>query len=115
MPKVNEKAHIIIAQPMTAGVLSTVLDGRYLQNIKFQMLYTGSPVGTLTIEESLDYVPTSQTGDWSPSGATIAAVSAAGSQIINLPNQGPAFYRVRYAFTSGTGTLDVYGSGSGPL
>ncbi len=116
MPKVLQPLQRVTAGDMSDDITSGVVDGRYLTNIKWQLVWTGAPVGSFSIEESLNYNPVTQVGDWYDNGSGISdAAGVDGSAIINLSNRPPCFYRVTYAFSSGTGVLNVWASGSGPL
>lgn len=117
MPKVLQPIQRINGGDMSqASLTSQVVDGRYLEQIKWQLVWAGTPTGTFSLQESLDYNPVTQVGTWFDDGAGITGPSgSAGSAMINLMNRAPAFYRVVYTRTSGTGTLNVWASGAGPL
>lgn len=67
-------------------------------------VFTGSPVGTLTVETSIDGTTYDTLADSS------TAVSAAGSQMFNIIAAGYLWARLKYTRTSGTGTLNVFAS-----
>lgn len=97
----------------TDVITSGVIDGRYLTNIKWQIVWTGTPTGTFSLQESLNYSPVSGGGDWLDNGAGITGPSgAANSVLVNLQDRGPCFYRLVYTNASGTGTLNVWASGA---
>ncbi len=116
MPKVLQPLQRVTNGSMSASITSGVVDGRYLEQIKWQLIWTGTPVGTFSLQESLDYNPVTRIGTWLDNGSGIQAATGSGdSVIVNLCNRAPAFYRVVYTRTSGSGTLNVWASGSGPL
>lgn len=64
---------------------------------------TGATVeGTLDIEYSIDGE------NWTPSDMTTALIRGADTVIWDLPPSGVSFYRVRYRFQAGTGTLQLW-------
>lgn len=69
-----------------------------------QMIWTGTPTGTLTIKGSND---NSTFG----TVATVATGGASGNSLTNIEKAHYAFVRVEYTHTSGAGTLTVYVSG----
>lgn len=72
-----------------------------------QAVYTGSPVGTLTLSSSNDGVT------WDTISGTSQSVSAAGSTMWNVQGAGYLFVRLEYAFTSGSGSLSAIYVGKG--
>ena len=116
MPKVLQPIQRVTSGDMSqASITSGVVDGRYLEQIKWQLVWTGTPVGSFSLQESLDYNPATGTGTWLDDGSGIAgAAGSANSVMVNLSNRAPSFYRLVYTKTSGTGTLNVWASGSGP-
>lgn len=116
MPKVLQPLQRVTNGDMSGNITSGIVDGRYLQQIKWQIVYTGAPVGTFSLQESLDYNPQiAGSGTWLDNGAGINAATGSGnSTLVNLLDRAPCFYRLVYTFTSGTGVLNVWASGSGP-
>lgn len=97
---------------ITAGVMTgttTITSATYnivnLDNMGLQVIWTGTAVGTITVNCSIDGV-TFDALTFTPALTQPAGV--AGHYIINL-NQVPfPFLNVAYTNTSGSGTLDVW-------
>jgi len=107
----------IKAGDMSGNITGSVTDIRYLDNVAIQMIWTGTPTGTFAVDSSLDYVPPPlpggtplNPGTWSP--LTIspapAASGSASSWILDMNQLSFQSVRLRYIFTSGTGTLNAY-------
>lgn len=101
----------------TASITSTISDIRNIDNVAYELTWSGtSPVGTVAVNGSLDYDPTTPTlkpGTWtsltlSPSPAVSGNT---GSILINMTGLAFPFIQVVYTKTSGTGTLQAYVSG----
>lgn len=119
-PLIN--AHkLIVNAAMTADIYGTSLIETPTL-VSYTIVWTGSPVGTFTIEVCNDAQVNSDgtiianTGTWTPlpftngSGATVTSVAAggaSGSIQVSMDLVPFSFIRVHYAFTSGTGTLNV--------
>lgn len=115
MPKVLQPLQRITNGDMSGNLNSDVVDGRYFDQIKWHLLWSGVPVGTFDIQESLNYSPVTKLGTWLNLGLGIAdAAGSADTRSINMSDRAPAFYRLAYTFGSGSGTLNVFASGSGP-
>lgn len=120
MPKVLQPISRVTNGDMTQGIYSGVVDGRYLEQIKWVLVWTGAPQGAFTLQESSDYNPqiSSDNGTWLDNGAGIAPpAGVSGSAQVKLSNQGPCFYRLKWAPTtpgSNAGSLNVIASGAGP-
>jgi hypothetical protein len=79
-----------------------------------QAVFTGSPVGTLTLEATLfNYKSTTVTAVWTTITGSSVAVTAAGDEMYNLTQLPYKAVRLRYTKTSGTGTLNVLAGGKG--
>jgi len=116
MPRKNliPKIKLISQGDMSSDITSPATDIRYVDNISIQLNFTGSPVGTFSIQGSLDYSPglsddpVANPGTWVD--LTLSATptaSGAADQILIDMNQVPFPYiRVKYDATSGTGALD---------
>lgn len=106
MPK-----RIIVDGDMSGDLDSIVLSSQFQDNVGLQVEWSGSPTGTITVEASVDYDPIDQSGTFyaltfNPTLTQPAGV--ADGYLINL-NQLPfSYYKVAYARTGGTGTLNVY-------
>jgi hypothetical protein len=95
---------------MNATIKGAALDVTSDFGFSFIVRWTGSPVGTLSIQAS-NYV---QLGSEAPPEATFStdpvatlAVSAAGEKLFNIADPGYRFVRLVWTFTSGTGTFTV--------
>lgn len=103
---------------MGGDVTSSVTNIQFLDNIAYQVNFTGTPVGTFSVEVSVDHAQDSQgnvtvTGTWNALtlSPTPAASGAAGSAYIDLNQLSAAYVRIKYTRTSGTGTLNGYITG----
>lgn len=80
----------------------------------FDIRYTGTPTGTMIIEESLDgvtFYTVSAGAITNPS--VVSPTGAAGSQIVHVPCRATLFLRVTYTNISGAGSLTVMGRANG--
>lgn len=94
---------------MSGNITSSETDVSYLDNIGIQLIFTGTPTGTFSVEGSND----GATWTALDFGTTIAASGAAGSHLLNI-NQCPYMkLRTVFTFVSSTGSLDAYISGKG--
>lgn len=80
-----------------------------------ELIWTGAPTGTFSIDGSIDNVSqASQVTNWYPTGTDVSNPSgSASSTLVNLSGVGFRWIRVSYAKTSGTGslTVNVFGKG----
>lgn len=104
---------VVAAGDLSADVTSAVTGIVYQDNVVYQCLLTGAPVGTLYVQGSVDYKPGPPADNNTPAFAgtwvdIIHADIAGADQVIFDLNQLPVPYiRVFYDFTSGTGSMDV--------
>ena len=91
---------------MTGDLVTLALDLQQIAGFSLQAIYTGTPTGTFTLECTNDS-PISGTTVWVTVAGSSFANSSAGSYMWNMINQFYNFIRVKYTFTSGTGTLSV--------
>lgn len=111
--------HVIAATSMTGNITGTPTNIQYLDNVSIQLNFTGTPVGTFTIQGSLDYtqqgIPgvATNTGNWITITlpATASASGAAGNILLDLNQLSFPWIRIVYTVSSSTGTLDAYISG----
>lgn len=96
-------SHLVSAEAMTGTITSSMMDIAELSGFAAHAIFTGAPVGTLSISASNDGTNFKAVGS--------QAVSGAGQYMLNVDRAHYRYIRVEYAFTSGTGTLDVYVSG----
>lgn len=117
----SRKNNLLKWQAITSGdmsqstITSTITNIEYLDNIGAQANYTGSPVGTLSVQVSLDHAQ-DQNGNVTVAGSwaqiTSAAIPGSTTPIIFDLNQLSApWMRIVYTKISGTGTLDVFITG----
>jgi hypothetical protein len=99
---------VVTSGDMSGSINSSQLDIGHLTNAAFEAVWTGSPVGSFKVEVSL-------TGNnWADLGVSISdAAGSAGSRVVNISGLAVKYIRFVYTFTSGTGTLNVYGSARG--
>lgn len=96
----NQK--IYIAQSMTASSSSIEADLAEVSLASVQAVWTGTPVGTLTLEASA-FADASHFATVD----TVALAGAAGSQIWDLGLTGYRYVRLSYTLGSSTGTIDA--------
>lgn len=120
MPLKNSlKSYRLTNATSAAASITTAPTGiQYLDNVTFQANFTGSPVGVLTVEVSLDYNQDAEgnvtnAGHWvtvqsTPGTDASLAVSGANSYVFNCTQLGAPWARLKYTRTSGTGTMTSY-------
>ena len=81
---------------------SDAFELRHLRGYAVQAVYTGAPVGTLTLQVSND---NSSPTNWTD--ASSESISAAGSTVFNHQVPQYKFIRLKYVRTSGTGTINA--------
>lgn len=110
---------IITAGDMSqASLTSTIVNIQYLDNICISFVFSGSPVGTFSIEGSNTYNQTPEgsitsVGTWTPIVLNPVAIAAgtSGSVLLDLNQLSFPWIRAIYTKTSGTGTLTATISG----
>ena len=105
-----------------SSVVSSGLDMNQMFGGSISAVFTGSPVGTLTIEISNDIVNAPIAGganlasavvNWSTYTGSSQAISAAGDFTYILADTNYRWLRLKYTKTSGSGTINAYFSGKG--
>jgi len=99
--KVIEPSRVLVNGDMSQATLvsaSSVI--KYMDNVSYQAVYSGSATGTFDVEVSHDGV------NWSALGLLIP-VSAGSPQFIDINQTGAAHVRFTYTRAAGTGTLNV--------
>jgi len=117
VPRKNvlNKYQIITAGDMSGNITSLVTIVAFMDNLAIQVIATGAPNGTFTVEASTDFTAiepgenVTSTGTWDPVGT--ATIAAAGSITFDVHQLAPCAVRLRYAFISGTGTCNAYIAG----
>lgn len=108
---------IVTDGDMSASITSPVTAVQMVDNIAYQLNFTGAPVGTFSFQVSMDYEPgvgpnsePRNPGTWItlPVTPAIVASGAPDSAFVDLNQQGTSYVRVVYNRTSGTGTLQVF-------
>lgn len=94
---------VITDGSMAGNLTSAVTNTQQLDRIKYSTEWSGSPVGTVTIQESSDGV------NWYDLDIipAIAVSGASGHDDIYLQNVSIKFTRLVYTRTSGTGTFQA--------
>ncbi len=97
----------VLNQAVSADVNSSVTSIEYLDNVSYQIAWTGTLAATLAVQVSNDYDSIKQSGTFYPitvSGLT-APAGTPGGYVVNM-NQLPYKYiRLSVDYTSGTGTM----------
>ena len=94
----------INSQAMTGNITSSVIDISEVRGYAVHFIWTGTPTGDVVVEGSNDGSNFSQI-------STAATGGAAGQSLSNQADANYKYVRVKYTFTSGTGTLNAYVSG----
>lgn len=95
----------IDAGDMSANITGTTIDISMIEHVAHQIIWSGtSPVGTITIQGSLD------SSNFSTISTTAVAANT-GSVLTNIPSVGYPYIRATYTATSGVGTLNITVSG----
>lgn len=111
---------ILAAADMSVDIVGPITAIQMTDNIAYQFIFTGAPVGTFNIQVSLDYEPgrspnsePANAGHWDNLTITPAMVAAGtdGSIFADLNQLGSAYIRATYTATSGTGSLDIWVTG----
>ena len=95
----------IVNGDMSANITSVITDVLSLDNVGIQLVWTGNAVGSFFIDASNDGAAFTPMDFGSP--APVAA-GAASSILINMAFLPYKKIRIRYVFTSGTGTLNAF-------
>lgn len=100
-----------------ATLTSTPVNIQYLDNIVFQAIFTGSPVGIFSVQSSLTYNQDANgnilnAGTWTALTLNpTPSIAAAGNLLIDMNQLSMPWIRLVYTKTSGTGTLNAYVGG----
>lgn len=90
---------------MSANITSPVTDVLTLDNVGIQLVWTGNAVGSFFVDASNDGAAFTAMDFGSP---VPVAAGAASSLLINIAFLPYKKLRIRYVFTSGTGTLNAF-------
>lgn len=121
MKLVLKPVHIVTAQSMGATFTTTAFPVTQSDILGIQINYTGSPVGSFSVQASLDHAQDAQgniqvAGNWADvyltvNGALTSSIAVpAGTSPILIDVYGPSmpYFRLVYTRVSGTGTADIY-------
>lgn len=99
--KVIEPINVLKDGDMSlASLTSASSTVKYMDNVSYQVSWTGAPVGVIDVELSNDG------SNWSP--LNLAISTAGGSpQFIDVNQTGAAMVRLTYTRNAGTGVLNV--------
>lgn len=91
----------------TCKTNAILLDQIY--GLSISLVWTGSPVGTLTLEASNDIVTAGNTQptNWDTITGSTLAITGADHVTYNINGSFYKYIRVKYTKTSGTGTITV--------
>lgn len=115
---------LIDAASMGASITSETLHTQFFDNIGLQLDWSGSPVGTIEVQVSLNHTTNPDgtpkaPGTWVtlPSSAFVGTYPVPGTTaspaFLEIPLSASAYIRVVYTRSSGTGTLTVLATGKG--
>lgn len=104
---------IFTAASMAGNLIGTVSNIEFYDNIGVELVFTGTPNGTFSVDLSIDHVQdqngnVTTAGTWTPitfSNPPVAS-GAAGSIYLDLNQLSAPWIRVRYTAASSTGTLN---------
>ena len=94
---------IFSSADMSGTLTSQSVPVQYESNIGIQLVFTGSPTGTFTVQASNDNL------NWETMTFSEGAISASGSgssHALSVKGFGFKWIRVVYTFSSGTGVLN---------
>lgn len=113
MPSKQFGPTVILASQAVSSTTSyrtAAIDMRFMDTAALEVEWTGTPVGTLSVEASLDG------STWYPTGQQCTDPTGAGStdnSLINCMGIGFAYLSLKYTNSSGSGTLTVTAVGKG--
>lgn len=114
-----------VVKPVANNMTGTVvinglpLDWRLIRGGSIQVIWTGTPTGTFSVQGSLDYFlgpdgKPGNVGTWDDMGISVTAPSgSAGKALVDITITGIPWVKIVYTNTSGTGTLTAYQHGKG--
>lgn len=111
MKAVSAPNHLVVAQSIATTYTSPIITCLQDDVVGIQLNYTGSPVGALAIQGSLDQtnwaaLPVSVNGG--SAVLTIAIPGASSPILIDMASGSLPYLRVVYTASSGSGTLDMF-------
>jgi hypothetical protein len=113
-PYQNRKNVILPTKIIDAGTMtgtttltSDVVDTQYIDNVGIHFVWTGTAVGTFTVEGSTDGT-TYRALDF---GATLSASGSASDHLLSIQSFPFCYLRAKYVNASSTGTLNCFVTG----
>jgi hypothetical protein len=98
----------------TSKVSTNYIDVDHISAAAFDIRWTGTPTGTLIIEESLNsttWYTVNSSAIVNPS--LTSPTGSAGSELLHVPCRATHYLRVTYTNSSGSGALTVYAHANG--
>ena len=105
---------LIVNGDMSADIVSSATNIKIQDNIGFQLVWTGTPVGSFSAQMSFDHEEQNGVvvtpGNWIDiiQSTVITASGSADKGIMNLTQLTAPWIRVKYTATSGTGVLNAW-------
>lgn len=90
---------------MSGNISGIAINAAAIDHLDFQCIWTGTPAGTLKVQSSNEETPATWTD---LTGMTQAAGGAAGNHVFTVAPATAMWYRIYYAFSGSTGTLQVH-------
>lgn len=106
--RINETPILSAGDMSTASLTSAVINCEVKILSAVSAVWTGSPVGSLVLQASIDQ------SQWNTIGGSTQSVSGAGSVLYNIEDMGFPYMRAVYTKTSGTGSLTIKVNLKGP-
>lgn len=108
MQKNSQMIQLVTGGDMSGNITSPAMSIKMYDNISVQCTFTGSPTGTFAVEVSND------NSNWTALASPPAAAAGSGATTrgvyTSVPDQ---WMRVKFVFSSGSGSLNVFVSGKG--
>jgi hypothetical protein len=105
---------IVDSGDMSSSITSSIAEIIRQDNVGIQLVWTGSPIGSFSVQVSIDHREVngvvSNSGTWVniTLNPTISAVGSGDSAYIELNQLSASYIRVVYTASSGAGTLNAY-------
>ena len=117
--KSNLPAYRVLASvSMASSIISSVTNIFYLDNVGAQLVFSGTPFGSVSFESSIDYFEDTQrqvlnVGNWVPVPVSPSPVinGVAGTIIANMNQLAEPWVRIKFTSSTGNGVLTAYITG----
>ena len=96
-------SELIVAGDMSEDITGPSTNILHLDRVGFQLVWTGTPTGTFSVEVSND----EETWAAMTLSVAVTAAGSADNAFLDIET-GAAYVRVKYTDTSGTGSLDAH-------